>query len=161
MEERMSRACGRAAWSLFKGGVICLLKAYSPVILPLFVLALLMALLVGSEAWWPFLGFLTASAPMLFQLAFCVMLPSVLVGIGAAYGLSCVINVKATPTVSLLLVHRASRYFWSVASLCIVIYRYLGIHRFTWTLIPHKVTCPVQITLLTSVGLTSAARRLQ
>ena len=157
----MSRACGRAAWSLFQVGMVCLVKAYSFAILPLFALALLMAMLVGNDAWWPFLRFLTESAPILFQLAFCVLLPSILVAIGAAYGLSCVVNVKASPTVSLVLVYRVSRHFWPVASLWVVISRYLATQRSTWDSIPCEVKRPAQITLLTSVGLTSSARRLQ
>ena len=94
LEERISRACGRVAWSLFKGGLVCLVKAYTPVVFPLFALASLMAMLVGSEAWWPFLGFLKASAPLLFGLAFCVMLPSILGAVGAAYGLYCIVTLR-------------------------------------------------------------------
>ena len=186
--------------------MVCLVKAYSFAILPLFALALLMAMLVGNDAWWPFLRFLTESAPILFQLAFCVLLPSILVAIGAAYGLSCVVNVKASPTVSLVLVYRVSRHFWPVASLWVVISRYLATQRSTWDSIPcvkasptvslvlvyrvsrhfwpvaslwvvisrylatqrstwDSIPCevkrPAQITLLTSIGLTSSARRLQ
>ena len=161
LEERISRACGRVAWSLFKGGLVCLVKAYTPVVFPLFALASLMAMLVGSEAWWPFLGFLKASAPLLFGLAFCVMLPSILGAVGAAYGLYCIVNVKETPTVSLVLVDRVSRYFWPVTYLCVSISRYFAIRHSTWDLNPHAVTLPVQIKLVTSVGLISSARRLQ
>ena len=157
----ISWVLGCWAWLLGKAGIVSLVKAFALITSPLFVIAFLMSLLVGAEAWEPLWWFLRESAPLFLQLTFWVMLPSIFLALVAALGRWCLAWWKIIPTVSLPPMYRARRFFRRVTAGVVSYQITRTFHWSTADLIFPGVSTPAQKTLLTAVGLTSVARRLQ
>ena len=98
--------------------MVSLLRACAFIPNPMFVIASVMSLLVGAEAWEPLWWFFRESAPLFLELPFWVMLPSILLALVAVLA-----RVLArwfltwwntVPMVYLPQMHRGLRYFRQV-----------------------------------------------
>ena len=157
----MSRTLGWWAWLLSKTGIVSLLKAFAFITSPLFVIAFLMSLLVGAEAWEPLWWFFRESAPLFLQLTFWVMLPSILLALVAAIGRWCLTWWRIIPATSLPQMYRARRFLRRFAANILSFRITVTSNSSALGIVFSTVPSSTQKTLLTAVGLTSVARHLQ
>lgn len=157
----ISQTLGCWAWLLGKTGIVSLLKAFVFITSPLFVIAFLMSLLVGAEAWEPLWWFFRESAPLFLQVTFWVMLPSILLALVATVGRWCLAWWKVIPTGCLAPMHRARRFLRRITATMVSYPVTQAFFCSGMDRISPAVSSPTQKTLLTAVGLTSVARRLQ
>ena len=153
-------ALGYWAWLLCKGGTVSLLRAFAFITSPLFRSLFLMWLLAGTAwgpSWWSF----GESAPSFLELTLCVVLPSILLALVASLGRWSLAWWKTIPTVSLPGIDRASRFFRPVNDGLIPKQTAPTLRCSASHLTLPSAPFPIQETLVTAVGLTSVARRLQ
>ena len=157
----ISRASGRYARSLAKEFITSIVTSYAILTAPLVLIALVMSLPTGVEAWNPLWWYLEGSTPIVLQLAFWLMLLPCLLAIVTALGQWCQGWSKTRPRVCLWLIRRVRGTFWWVTSTIATSPIAPAFHRSSVEQVFLTVPSPNQKTLLTAVGLTSVARRLQ
>ncbi len=117
--------------------------------------------LVGAEAREPSWSSFGESVPRSFLFMLLVMLPSILLALFASSGGWRLAWWQITPTVSFPGIDRASRFFWPVNTGANSDPTAPTPYRSAPHLVLSTASFPIQETLVTAVGLTSVARRLQ